>query len=210
MTAVMITQDRGHDAGAGVVRRASSRWLTAVMFAIRPFGRIRPMLSAEIARPALHMVHLLTFGVLLATGLLLLLPDLRAATVGGYALWLGGIHLWVGVAFVVAPLAILMRSRAPILFVAPSVRSARATWQALHVGTTVVMTVLFAVTGFALWADEFVGAKAAEASRTAHAWLTAAAGVFVAVHLLEAGVTHLLTRVRAAIPDSPRIHTEGG
>jgi cytochrome b subunit of formate dehydrogenase len=72
------------------------------------------------------------------------------------------------------------------------------------------MTVLFAVTGFALWADEFVGAKAAEASRTAHAWLTAAAGVFVAVHLLETGVTHLLTRVRAAIPYSPHIHTEGG
>jgi hypothetical protein len=168
------------------------------------------MLSAEIARPALHLVHLLTFVALLATGLLLFSADLRAATVGGYALWLGVIHSWVGVAFVVAPLAILMRARTAVLFAAPSPRSVRTMWQTLHVGMTVAMTVLFTLTGLALWAEEIVGTRTSDACRGAHAWLTGFAAAFVALHLLEVGVSHVVTRIRTATGDSSRIPSKGG
>ena len=178
------------------------------MFPIRPFGRIRDMLSAEIARPALHLVHLLTFAALLATGLLLLSADLRAATVGGYALWLGTIHRWVGIGFVVAPLAILLRARTPILFVAPALRSLRTTWQALHVGITVAMTVLFAMTGFALWGEDHVREATVDASRTTHDWLTGMVVALVAMHLLEIGTTNLMTRIRATPPDPPQLGGE--
>jgi cytochrome b subunit of formate dehydrogenase len=106
-------------------------------------------------RRALHAVHVVTSLVLLASGLLLEFPDLRARVVGGYGREIARVHNWLGLAFVVAPaLALAIAPR-------PLVRDLRLrlslpeglTWPGLHMLLTLVFSLLLAVSGFFLWVD---------------------------------------------------------
>ena len=55
-------------------------------------------------RRALHAAHALTSVLLIATGLLLWDPDLRARFVGGYGREILEAHLWVGALLLGAPI----------------------------------------------------------------------------------------------------------
>jgi cytochrome b subunit of formate dehydrogenase len=159
-------------------------------------------MSPALARPLLHTAHLLTFALLFATGLLLLLPGLRIAVTGGHSQLLRTAHRWGGVAFVVLPLLIMVRCGARSLAAAPAARTLRTLWQGGHVALTVVMSVVFTLTGAAIWAQRLLPEAAGELCRSTHDWLTYAAGCVVAAHLLEVGTAALVARVRAAAADS--------
>jgi len=155
-------------------------------------------MSPALARPLLHTAHLLTFAVLLATGLLLLLPGLRVAVTGGHSLLLRNAHRWGGIAFVVLPLLVILRFGAGSLAAPQGARTLRTLWQSGHVALTVVMSGVFALTGAAIWAERLLPESIGEICRSSHDWLTYAAGLVVAAHLLEVGIAALVARVRAA------------
>ena len=158
-------------------------------------------MAPALARPLLHTAHLLTFALLFVTGLLLLLPGLRAAVTGGHSLLLGNAHRWGGVAFVVLPLLIMLRAGARSLAAAPAARTLRTLWQSGHVALTVVMSGVFVLTGVAIWAHRLLPEGFDELCRSTHDWLTYAAGFVVAAHLLEVGTAAVVARVRAAVAD---------
>lgn len=158
-------------------------------------------MSPALARPLLHTAHLLTFALLFATGLLLLLPGLRAAVTGGHSLLIRDAHRWGGVAFVVLPLLIMVRFGARSLAAAPAALTLRMLWQGGHVALTVVMSAVFTLTGAAIWAQRLLPEAFGELCRSMHDWFTYAAGLVVAAHLLEIGTATLMARVRAAAAD---------
>ena len=160
-------------------------------------------MSPALARPLLHTAHLLTFAVLLATGLLLWLPGLRGAVTGGHSLLIRNAHRWGGVAFIMLPLIIMVCFGARSLAAAPAARTLRTLWQGGHVGLTVVMSGVFTLTGAAIWAQRLLPDAFGELCRSTHDWLTYAAGLMVAVHLIEIGMAAMVARVRAAVADSP-------
>lgn len=153
----------------------------------------------SLVRPLLHTVHLLTFGLLFATGLLLMAPALRAAITGGYSHLLRSIHWWGGVAFVVLPLSIAAwfgpRSLAPPHREEPR---ARRLWQLLHLALTVGMSLAFAVTGFVIWARRSLPDVLVDPCVLLHEWLTWAAAALLGVHLAEVAIARAVERVRAA------------
>ena len=154
-------------------------------------------MSPTLVRPLLHTVHLLTFAVLFATGVLLFAPTLRAAVTGGYSQVLRDAHRWGGVAFAALPLLLIARFGRHA-FSAPAAWSVRAVWQALHTGITVVMGLVFTATGAVIWGERHLSESLVDAARNAHDWLTYAAAALVAAHLVEVGVAALGTRIRAA------------
>jgi len=151
-----------------------------------------------LARTLLHTGHLATFLVLLVSGLLLWSPSLRAAVTGGYSLVIRDSHRWGGVAFVVLPALILLRYGVRNVFVTPTQRTLRSLWQGIHLGFTVIMSVVFALTGFLLWGKGLFPERAVDASLAAHDWLTYAAIAFVAFHLFEVSAAALIARLQAA------------
>jgi hypothetical protein len=159
-------------------------------------------MSPALARPLLHTAHLLTFALLFATGLLLFLPGLRGAVTGGHSLLIRNAHRWGGVAFVVLPLIIMVCFGVRSLAAAPATGTLRTLWQGGHVGLTVVMSGVFTLTGAAIWAQRLLPDAFGELCRSTHDWLTYAAGLMVAAHLIEVGMAALVARVRAAVADS--------
>ena len=155
-------------------------------------------MSPVLARPLLHTVHLLTFAVLFASGLLLLVPGLRVAVTGGYSLLIRNTHRWGGVAFTALPVLIIMRSGVRTIFAPPPQRTLRTMWQGTHTGLTLLMSVVFVVTGVIMWGHRTVPEAVADVSHSMHDWLTYAAAVLVATHLVEVGAAAVVARFRAA------------
>jgi cytochrome b subunit of formate dehydrogenase len=155
-------------------------------------------MSPALARPLLHTLHLLTFAVLFITGLLLFVPNLRAAVTGGYSLLIREAHRWGGVAFAVVPVLIVARCGVRTVFVPPAARTRRTRWQALHVGATVAMALAFTVTGLVIWDPRMLPDPLVDPSRSLHDGLTYAAAAFVGLHLCEVGVAAVVARWRAA------------
>jgi hypothetical protein len=155
-------------------------------------------MPSALARPVLHTLHLLTFAILLGTGVLLLSPELRAAFTGGYSLLIRRIHLWGGVAFAVLPAMVIFPLGMRNVFVAPAERTARTLWQGSHLVITILVGALFTGTGFAIWEEGLVSESLADLSRSTHNWLTYVAAGLVGLHLVEVGLTALVTRARTA------------
>lgn len=155
-------------------------------------------MSPALARPLLHTVHLVTFTVLLGSGLLLFVPGLRVLLVGGYSLIIRQVHRWGGVVFAALPAAILLRSGLRRVFAPPAQRSPRTVWQGFHVGLTLLSSVLLTLTGFVLWGRHLMPEALVEGSLQVHDWLTYAVVAFVGIHLLEVGATGVVTRLQAA------------
>ena len=155
-------------------------------------------MSPALARPLLHTVHLLTFAALMLTGLLLFIPGLRAAVTGGYSQVIRDSHRWGGVVFIALPLAIVLFGGVRNVFAPPAVHTLRTRWQGLHTALTVALTGVFTITGAFIWGKRTLPESLVEVSRNTHDWLTYAAGVLVAAHLLEVGIATLAARLAAA------------
>lgn len=150
-----------------------------------------------LARPVLHTLHMLTFVILLATGVLMISPELRTAFTGGYSLVIRRAHLWSGVAFAVLPGIVVFPLGMRNVFVAPADRTARTFWQGLHLAITILIGAVFTATGFAIWEEGLVSEPLADFSRSTHNWLTWVAAGLLGLHLIEVGVAALVARVRA-------------
>ncbi len=160
-------------------------------------------MSPSLARPLLHTVHLLTFAILLATGLLLFVPGLRAAVTGGYSLQIRAAHRWGGVAFVILPALLILAAGARHVFRVPAQRTVTTVWQGLHTGITILFAVIFTATGFALWAEPSLPETLVDHSRSVHDWLTYAAALLVLLHLAQVGMAALVARFAAATAVRP-------
>jgi len=155
-------------------------------------------MSPTLARPVLHAIHVVTFAVLLATGLLLLLPSLRAAVTGGYSLVIRQAHWWTGVAFAVLPICVLRLAGVGRVLVPTRKWSPRTVAQAVHTGVTVAMAVLFTVTGVVIWGKRALPDWVVDPARAVHDGLTYAVAALVLLHLAEVGLTALMSRVKVA------------
>jgi cytochrome b subunit of formate dehydrogenase len=113
-------------------------------------------MNPPLVRWGLHAAHAITSLALIATGLLIQWPDLRARIVGGYGRQILSVHDWVGVAFIAAPaLALALAGR-------PLVRDLRRrlgppeglTWTKIHLVATLAVTALLGLSGVLLWVNE--------------------------------------------------------
>jgi len=139
----------------------------------------------------LHLGFVATFTILLASGLLIQLPDWRARLVGGYAWWVASVHEWTGVAMLVLPL--LAIARGPREALATLTRRLRRRNQlrmhAAHLLFTVASAVVFTVTGFVLWFQQHVPAVVADVSVELHVAFTYALLVAIPLHVVVSGRT---------------------
>jgi len=153
-------------------------------------------MSLPLARVVLHTVHLLAFLVLVATGVLLMTPSLRAAITGGYAVTLALAHKWASVGFVVLPAALLAWVGPHRLFAPPPVRTLRSYLQALHIGITVLLTLAFTGTGLVLWARRAMPLEILDPAQALHDSLTYIAIALFGTHLADVAVSALTARIR--------------
>jgi hypothetical protein len=137
----------------------------------------------------LHLGFVATFTILLATGLLIQLPDWRARLVGGYSWWVAGVHEWAGAAMALLPLVALART--PRQAIATFARRARRRNQlrlhAAHLVFTSVAAAVFTVTGFVLWFQDHVPAVVADVSVELHVLFTYALLVAIPLHVAVSG-----------------------
>lgn len=154
-------------------------------------------MPSALARPVLHTLHLLTFAILLATGVLMISPELRTAFTGGYSLVIRRAHLWGGVAFAVLPAIVVFPLGMRNVFVATAERTPRTLWQGSHLIITIMIGAVFTATGLAIWEEGIVSESLADLSRSTHNWLTWVAAALLGLHLVEVGIASMVGRLRA-------------
>jgi len=152
----------------------------------------------NIARPLLHAIHTATFLALLATGLLLFIPELRSFATGGYSLAIVRIHRWAGVASVGLPFALLLCLGGPSALAPPRTHTLRGLLKGAHQAIVVAMTLLFAATGLIMWLQQPIYESIEDSSRLLHDWMTSAAGAFLAVHLFDVAIVGTVARISTA------------
>ena len=145
-------------------------------------------MSGARARRLLHGVHVVTTVGLVATGVLIAWPDLRARLVGGYGRELGEIHVWLGWAFLAAPGLALAAAARPLL---ADLRGRFAAqdpwrWRRAHVALTLGGGGVLGVTGVAAWAIEHLPVSLVDASLVLHSWVTWLVVAALPVHLVMA------------------------
>jgi hypothetical protein len=133
-------------------------------------------------------VHALASLALLASGLLLELPDLRARLVGGYGREILQVHLWASWVFLGSPALGLILVGRPLLrdFLRRFVPPHATTWRRVHLGTTLAATSLFGVSGLLLWLDVGLPLALADAALALHMGLTWLLLVLLPAHLFAA------------------------
>jgi cytochrome b subunit of formate dehydrogenase len=145
------------------------------------------MSPAQVRRTG-HAVHAVTTLVLIATGLLIEWPELRARLFGGYGLQLSAVHHWAGALFALAPML------AAAIAARPLARDLRrrlgppdpVSWKKIHIVATLVLTVLLAGTGALLWIDPGVPIAVFDATVQVHVISTWGIIASLPIHLTAA------------------------
>jgi cytochrome b subunit of formate dehydrogenase len=143
-------------------------------------------MSPSGIRRALHDTHVLTTLVLIASGLLLTLPDLRALVVGGYGRQIARVHLWVGWISLAAPALALALAARPLWRdlrrrLAPPHPLA---WRKIHIVFTLFSVLLLAVSGVLLWLDPGFPITVIDVLLEIHLLLTWALVAVIPLHLV--------------------------
>ena len=123
----------------------------------------------------LHASYAVVVLVLVATGLLIQYPDLRAALAGGYGRTFATVHEWAGVAMLALPaIALVLSPRKAIEVI--EIRSYQRTELRLH-AVNVWFTLLggagLIVTGFLMWFPRSLPDSIPMVSQRFDVWLTA-------------------------------------
>ncbi len=154
-------------------------------------------MSPAHLRRLLHAVHAVTVLILLATGVLLYFPELRGATIGGYGQRILDVHLWAGVLFAVAPVAVWARAARPLT---EDVRRRLGPpdpwgWRKTHIVLSLVACAGLVLSGFVVWFEPSLPRSWGEPSHWVHDGLTAVLAVALPVHLV-ASRRKIVSRVR--------------
>lgn len=105
-------------------------------------------------RRGLHAAHAVMALALLATGLLILWPELRSRTLGGYGREVGEIHIYLGLAFAIAPLlAWLLAPRGLLanLWEQIDASGLRSRWRRTHIVVSIIASPALTLSGLVLW-----------------------------------------------------------
>jgi hypothetical protein len=146
----------------------------------------RPKLQPATARQGLHALHTLASLALVATGLLIQWPELRARLLGGYGHELALLHEQSALVFLAVPaLALALAGRALLRDAAARLSRPRLTWRRVHLATSLVLSLALSVSGAVMWLDRGPLALL-DASVQAHVWSTWAFLATLAVHLVAA------------------------
>lgn len=148
-------------------------------------GRERSV--ASVARHLLHGVHTVAFVLLLASGLLLFVPELRSLATGGYSQHLRQLHRWSGVAFAALPAAILVGYGAGAVAIRTEPRTVRGRWKRFHLAAIAIMTAVFTITGVMLWSPAAFSDATLDVTRALHERLMFVAAAFLGAHVIEVG-----------------------
>jgi len=144
---------------------------------------------------------------LVATGVLIQFPDLRAKLIGGYGQLLAAWHEWLGVAMVAIPVAAfaLGPSAAIETVQLRSWRRDKLGFHALNLWFTIVSGVVFIVTGFVLWFAGSFPDAAVDWSYDLHDWFSYALYVLLPLHVVTSfgrtvrNLRARLARLRAVV-----------
>ncbi len=105
-------------------------------------------------RRGLHAAHAVTALALLVTGLLILWPELRSRTLGGYGREVGEIHVYLGLVFAIAPvLAWLLAPRGLLadLWKQIDPSGLRSSWRRTHIVVSIIASAALSLSGLVLW-----------------------------------------------------------
>lgn len=122
-------------------------------------------------RRGLHVAHAATVLVLVVTGLLILWPELRSRTLGGYGVETGRVHLYLGLAFAIAPvLAWLLAPRGLLadLWEQIDPRDLRSRWRRTHIVVSLVSSAALTLSGLVLWLGVDLPVKLWDATADVH------------------------------------------
>jgi cytochrome b subunit of formate dehydrogenase len=160
-------------------------------------------------RRALHIVHALTALALIATGLLIGFPDLRARLLGGYGRELADIHVWTGIAFIAAPALALALVGASLYrdLVRRLGPPDPFDWKKFHILLTLAGGVLLTASGILLWLDTGLPLAVSDAALEVHEVLTYVLAAALPVHLFW-GRRKIAERVRTLVGRGPRFESE--
>ena len=134
----------------------------------------------------LHATYALVVFVLVATGLPIQFPDLRARLIGGYGRSIATVHEWAGAAMLVVPALVLVaaprRALNTVAFL--SYRTANLRLHAVNLWFTLIAGAGFVVSGFLLWAQASLPDSVLDASAGVHRGLSYVLYVMVPVHII--------------------------
>jgi hypothetical protein len=142
---------------------------------------------------------------LLATGVLLGAPDLRATLLGGYGREVAAWHDAGAYLFLAAPVLAAALAARPLL---ADLRARLGppdglTWRKLHIVLTLALSACLSASGLVLWAGEAVGAALYDGALVLHLAAAWARGVTLPLHLVAAR-RKLVARAREILRGGPR------
>ena len=161
-------------------------------------------MTASLVRRSLHAAHAAVSLLLLATGLLLGSPDLRARLLGGYGREVAEWHDFGAMAFLAAPAFALLLAARPL---ATDLRARLGppdglTWRKLHIGLTLALSALLSASGVVLWVAAALPTSAYDRALSVH--LAAAWGLAVTLPLhLFAARRKIAGRAREILRGGP-------
>lgn len=162
-------------------------------------------MNAGLVRRGLHGVHAAAAVVLLATGLLLGAPDLRAHLLGGHGREVAAWHEAAAGIFLAAPVLALGLAARPLF------RDLRRrlgppeglTWRKLHIAVSLVLSAGLSTSGLLLQLFAEAPASVYDGALGAHVAASWALGVVLPLHLVAVR-RKLAARVREMLRGGPR------
>ncbi len=140
-------------------------------------------------RRALHHVYSVCAITLMATGLFLTLPDLRAWLIGGYGRQILDIHMWAGWIFLAAPpLALALGAKRLLRFAQLRLNAPGGlSWRKVHITSSLLAGFLLGLSGLLIWWDPREMPRwLSNLSSEVHLWLSWFVIAELAVHLIAA------------------------
>ncbi len=162
-------------------------------------------MTAGPVRRGLHALHAVAGLALVVTGLLILLPDLRSSTLGGYGREVGLVHVYLGLLFAVAP--VLAWMWVPRGLLAGSWERIRqqgpgATWRRAHIVVTLVASAALSLSGVIMWLGTDLPTAIWDATDQVHVVCHWVVTLSLPVHLLVSR-RRIAERVRLALGSEP-------
>lgn len=144
--------------------------------------------SSVTVRHTLHHVYAFSAILLMLTGLLLTLPDLRARLIGGYGREILDVHLWAGWIFLAAPLLALALAWRLLLAHLRERWSARPGlwWRRIHLASVLGAGLGLGGSGVVLWWDPGLPRSAADMVADTHEILSWFVIFELGAHLIAA------------------------